>query len=721
MHWRVTNWLWALALGAALCLTLGTAHAAAPLETPVGEPEEYTEQPAPQRPIPPEWTAGENPQLLTPSAGTSKPITPSAPLAAQPNPPVTLRNEFIKLVVSNGPMEEGRFAVETTGGNPESPHDNDQPLLYGRPFPWTSFTTVRIDGQDWVFGGPTRRRAGRDGATGQRVQRPTPQGPSKEREIVTTYQLGPILVTQRLSFIRSATTRMKDTALIQYDLTNKGGEPHTVGLRLLLDSLLGTNDGAPFRAAAQAITTETILSGSAVPDFWQAFDKLQEPKVIIEGRLRDEHLTTPDWIAVSNWGTLADHTWSFTPTPGRSFQRAGEQEMDSALALYYDPAPLAAGETRTVVTQVGVGGITTAPGELSLGLTAKSEAAWHPKNPQVIPVVAYLENTGGFVARDVRIRLNTSEGLNIRTARPISPQNLSPSATVSAYWQVVPNGTSFAPQWIEATVTSDNFEENKVRRAVTILDPPGVRTTLKGPERLVLGPNNRYENNPFVATLTVENPTVWTLNDVTVQATSGVGLSLTKYEKPDRLIKTLLPGTSETLDFHLEATGRQYGNLAYSFALSARDVEVTVQRAEIDVPPQQPKLLIVPPQAGVEKDAYAFFDVTLEGMRGMTGADLVVTWDPATVRFVRESEGTLTFYKNAKVSGGVDKDETGATYRVDTSAFPFTGQDSVTKLHFKVLSHNPVICVYGELTGPDSKAIRPVNLAADGKACYQKP
>ncbi|HEX2951446.1 MAG TPA: cellulosome anchor protein, partial [Armatimonadota bacterium] len=73
---------------------------------------------------------------------------------------VSLKNEFIRVVVNQGPNEAGRFSVDTTGGDPTRPASKGQQLIYGGNTPWTSFTTVRIDNTNYVFGGKTSRRAG---------------------------------------------------------------------------------------------------------------------------------------------------------------------------------------------------------------------------------------------------------------------------------------------------------------------------------------------------------------------------------------------------------------------------------------------------------------------------------------------------------------------------------------------------------------------------------
>lgn len=74
-----------------------------------------------------------------------------------------ISNQYIRIFVNQSDDATGRFAVDSTGGDPLNPRDNNMPLVYGRPRPWTSYTTIRIDGYDYVFGGTTETRAGRRG------------------------------------------------------------------------------------------------------------------------------------------------------------------------------------------------------------------------------------------------------------------------------------------------------------------------------------------------------------------------------------------------------------------------------------------------------------------------------------------------------------------------------------------------------------------------------
>ena len=99
--------------------------------------------------------------------------------------PVTMENEFIRLVVNAGPDEVGRFSIKTTGGDPSRPESKNQHLIFGANAPWTSYTTVLIDGEKYGFGGATQRRAGQTAKYGKQVSGPTKTGDG----ITTTYGL----------------------------------------------------------------------------------------------------------------------------------------------------------------------------------------------------------------------------------------------------------------------------------------------------------------------------------------------------------------------------------------------------------------------------------------------------------------------------------------------------------------------------------------------------
>ncbi|MFN4182426.1 MAG: hypothetical protein ACK4G3_04385, partial [bacterium] len=324
-------------------------------------------------------------------------------------------NAFIRIFVNIGAEETGRFAVDTTGGDPQRPEDDNQPLIYGHPFPWTSYTTIRINGQNYAFGGQTRRRAGKFAQYGKMIQAPmlTPEG---RHTTVFAYPGTPggeadILVTQSLKPVLGFSTQVADTLLIQYEIENRSEYPVEVGIRIVLDTMLGSNDGAPLRAGPFAIETEKCFHGPEVPDFIQAFDSLAEAKVISQATLRAEGLTPPDLVYIANWGRLADEPWEPACRDGFSLVREGEDELDSALGLYWQPVKLLPHEVRIIRTMYGLGGITIAYEGLLLGLSAPLTQRYKPKGINAFTIMGYVENVSPIPVRLEKMQLGLPAGL----------------------------------------------------------------------------------------------------------------------------------------------------------------------------------------------------------------------------------------------------------------------------------------------------------------------
>ena len=373
---------------------------------------------------------------------TAKPTptpAPAATPAATPAPaPVLLENEFVRVVVNRGPEEAGRFSIGTTGGDPSRPLSKNKHLIFGGNKPWTSYTTVRIDGVSYVVGGPTHRHAGENAKYGQTTVAPV----LGDKQITYSEKFGDIEVTQELGFVRGLSTRMLDTIGITYKITNHGTASHHTGLRVLLDTMCGDNDGAPMRAGRQAISTATMLTGSAIPDFWQAFDSLTNPAVISQGTLRGGDATPPDKALFADWGTLAEEPWEPVLTAGQGFIRKGETDPDSAMAMIWNPQPLDAGKSRTYVSYYGIGEVSLKPGMLTLGLTAPAETTFAYERTDNITLTGYLQNSGGFAAHDVTMTLEVPKGLTLVDGDSVKEalKQLKPNETLQRSWTFMRTG-----------------------------------------------------------------------------------------------------------------------------------------------------------------------------------------------------------------------------------------------------------------------------------------
>lgn len=351
-----------------------------------------------------------------------------------PDQVLTLGNEYVILGVTRTGAEAGRFALETSGGSPDRQSDDEKPLIYGRPRPWTSYTTVRLDGEDFVFGGPSESRAGYGGKYGTVLEEPV----LRQGTVETTCAFQGVEVRQVLELAKSSTSGLEDTARIVYEVTNRDVQPHRVGLRIMLDTMLGSNDGAPIRLGEQTLTGDALVEGELLPPFWQAFDSLSSPTVMAQGTVADPTTVRPDRVVVTNWGNLADHLWEAPVTPGKAFVREGEEELDSAIALYWYEKPLEPGETRLYATAYGLGGVTIIPGELTLGITSPAVVGEGTDGTGAFTVLAYVQNVGKWPAREARVRLQLPEGMTLAAgeAAERAVGTLAPGAEASVQWHV---------------------------------------------------------------------------------------------------------------------------------------------------------------------------------------------------------------------------------------------------------------------------------------------
>lgn len=407
---------------------------------------------------------------------------------AQDNPFLSLDNEFVRVVVNRGPDEAGRFSIRTTGGDPSRPTSRNQHLIFGGNAPWTSYTTLRIDNENYAFGGATNRRA----AAGAKFGKLTAEPVLKEGKILTTYMFGDIEAVQELSLARGQSTRMLDTVNITYRLVNKGTVPHEVGVRVMLDTMCGTNDGAPIRMGSQQITKAQYVTGGAVADFWQAFDNLSNPTVVSQGTLRGGETTPPDKVLFADWGSLADEPWEFAPKEDQGFIRLGEVDPDTAAAMFWSPTALAPGHTRVVTTHYGVGGWTGAGGQISLALVGPAETTFEHERTQPFTVTAYIQNDGGFDARDAVVTLTLPDGLELVSGNRLkeSYAQVARGAIVQESWTLRATGKAGGSKNLLLAVTTGNIEPNKVTRPIQVNVPSMKLHLLPHAQQVPLKTNN---------------------------------------------------------------------------------------------------------------------------------------------------------------------------------------------------------------------------------------
>lgn len=373
---------------------------------------------------------------------------------------VNLANAWLSIRVDS----MGLFTLWTTGGDPDNPNDDNKRLLYGTD-PWSSYATLRINGSDHVFG-----------SSGAQVSTPQVVGSGVQCQ----WNIAGLLVTEILEFVQGGRVGREDVLRIAYACRNDSGAPLQISLRLMLDTMLGNNDGAPFRVPGTgAVTTEMeYLASSAdpaarVPEYWQSFDNLLSPTVVSQGTLRTAGIVWPDRFVLAAWPYIYSAPYAYQVTPGMSFGG------DSAAAVYWgyeSPFTLPPGGSIIFETYYGLGEMTYQPGDIGLAVTGPTALGVDNGgySPDPFTVTAYVTN-GDSRTRDITITLAPGADLYLAPGQSaaVTLPSIAPGRDGQVSWLVRPTTSAFDRNAIYAvTAESAGLDPARVERTVFL---PGIR------------------------------------------------------------------------------------------------------------------------------------------------------------------------------------------------------------------------------------------------------
>lgn len=345
-------------------------------------------------------------------------------------PSVSVENAYLKALSSSG----GRFIIGTTGGDPGITTDDNKRLLYGYPTNvGSSFSTLRISNgvtttdhilgdTDWTPGiAPTAP--------------PTSSGTS----LVTTWSQDGVTVLETVTLITSTVTGRADTTLIAYTITNHNAAPVNAGLRIMLDTMIGDNDGAPFFLPnAGNVTNQIEFFAGSMPDYWVAWESpLFDPDSLKgRGQLIGAGLTRPDRFVIADWPQADSSVWDYTVDPGDPVTN------DSAVLLYFNPITLAPGASRTVQTQYGLApsGSTLAP------TTLVTDRVQVPVGgSEFATLTLMLRDANSHALPNHKVRLASSRG-SLDTLTPVSGVTDASGRFIATIRSMTP-GTAQVTAW----------------------------------------------------------------------------------------------------------------------------------------------------------------------------------------------------------------------------------------------------------------------------------
>jgi hypothetical protein len=212
-----------------------------------------------------------------------------------------------------------------------------------------------------------------------------------------------IEVTQFVERVRGEQSRLLDTCRVRYRVENRDSKPHTVGLRFLLDTYIGGNDGVPFTIPGDSDLCDTLKDLPAqakdkkMPDFLQALEKpdLAKPRTVAHLRLKLEDVKeVPQRVTLGAWpneklrvlhrkASGPSTLWEVPLLPMKSLDL-----NDSAVVLYWKEQTLKPREKREVGFEYGLWNLASQGSRLALTV----DGAFRPEGE--LTVVAYVNASG---------------------------------------------------------------------------------------------------------------------------------------------------------------------------------------------------------------------------------------------------------------------------------------------------------------------------------------
>ncbi|HKI35974.1 MAG TPA: hypothetical protein VKA46_29225 [Gemmataceae bacterium] len=384
---------------------------------------------------------------------------PQAVVVIDPNPQIAVRfhdapKDLNDLGLLQGTMRFGLVMLtENEGGNPKKLTFD----LYGR----TNNTCLRVDGKDALFGDTLGARWIDRGVARWKDETGQEHDGMKS---VWSLSRPPVSVAQTVEVVPGEVTqdangrlvRYRDTCLVRYLTENTDGIAHTVGLRFLLDTYIGANDGVPFVIPGEAGLCDTMKEFSgirAVPSYIQAqeHDDQARPGTVahLQFKLGDP-IEAPDRVTLGAWPdaslslwlgkrqALGPKTlWDVPVLPIRALadeaRRRSRREVppDSAVVMYWEPRRLGPGERRGVGFAYGLGKVSASKGNFLL----TGDGAAVEGQEFTVQAVVSRPTPGQTLTLTLPSGLKLGEGVAAeQKVSPVAPNSTRESSTVT--WQV---------------------------------------------------------------------------------------------------------------------------------------------------------------------------------------------------------------------------------------------------------------------------------------------
>jgi hypothetical protein len=327
------------------------------------------------------------------------------------------RDDNLERLWLTDPQPTMRFGLATLREGQEVGQGGGLKRLTFDPWGRRNNTCLRFDGNDDRLFGGARGRWEESAARSWKDEHGNEHEGVKSVWICDDHK---VHVTQFVEVIRGEQSDLLDTCRVRYRIENLDGKPHQVGLRFLLDTYIGGNDGVPFTIPGESDLCDTLkdlpdqAKDKKLPDFLQALEKpdLAHPGTVAHLRLKVDQVEAPERVTLGAWpneklrvldrGANGPSTlWDVPVLTMKSLDL-----NDSAVVMYWKQQPLGPGEKREVGFEYGLWSLAGTGGRLA----ATVDGIFRPGGE--LTVVAYVNKTGRE-GEDESVTLTLPDGFQL--------------------------------------------------------------------------------------------------------------------------------------------------------------------------------------------------------------------------------------------------------------------------------------------------------------------
>ncbi len=271
---------------------------------------------------------------------------------------VTISNQYIKVIVNE---ENGGYVIATLDGDILKKSDDNAALTHRGEHYDTSFTSFRIDSDEYVFGEKYGLFGSKSSVVDTRLT-------EDNTAVQSTWSVGDFTVEQKITLVNNDASEQLGTAMITYTVKNNAKTAKNVKSRVLMDTRLGEKDYGYYEVPKQ-----NLGQGYAYFESEKTWDSTLDPTIRMPADyfVRDNPYSSnivgygvnsvfaaqkPYKMTFAHWANIASTVFDYTPDETLHFtnDKNDKKTADSAAALYYDLGSLAPEQEKSFSTYYGV-------------------------------------------------------------------------------------------------------------------------------------------------------------------------------------------------------------------------------------------------------------------------------------------------------------------------------------------------------------------------------